>query len=195
MGLSLHQNVGTLSMLTANSAGFFTVPSHGSKPPLPYLFCQSSAFCTRSVWETWVLLPTEPLPASGCCMCVAPASPADCNRAGQDCTCGPENKCPSPKPVFCWTGGSTCSGAPVGREAYPTHNARQTPSQQCGSCSCIAAFSCHFKAEVLLYCDLLKSLRVFNPLLKSQKFCPVLVLLSEGKSKLALTCFNCKIQG
>lgn len=71
------------------------------------------------------------------------------------------------------------------------HNTRQTPSQQHGSCSCIAALFCrHFKAEVLLYCDLLKSLRVFNPLLNSQEFCPVLFLLSEGKSKLTLICWN-----
>lgn len=115
-------------MLTANSAGFFTVPAHGSQPPLPYLtkillFCQSSAFC--KVWVRDVdLLPTEPLPPSGCCMCIAPASPRDCNRASQDHACGPESKCPSPKAVICWAGRSICRGAPAGREGCPTHTAQ-----------------------------------------------------------------------
>lgn len=128
-------------------------------------------------------------------MCVALASPRDTNRASQEQTCGPESKCPSPKPVICWAGRSICSGAPAGREACPTHT-RQTPLQHHGTCSNIAAlFSCYFKAEVLLYCDLLKSLKVFNPLLNSQKFCPVLFLLSEGKSKHTLICCSCKIQG
>ncbi|KAL2303197.1 hypothetical protein Nmel_010661 [Mimus melanotis] len=112
----------------------------------------------------WILLPTEPLPASGCHMCIAPASPTDCNRASQDHTCGPENKCPSLKTVICWTGRSICSGASAGREARPTHTTQGR--HYCSSKEVLAAlqllFSCHFKAEVLLYCDLLKSHRASN---------------------------------
>lgn len=174
MGLSLCQNIGTLEVCWQQTLLDFSLYLHMvhshlfHTSPKILLFCRSSVFCARSAWEMWILLPTEPLPAPGSRICVAPASPTDCNRARQDCTRGPENKYPSLKPVICWTGKSICSRAPAGWEACPTYTMQGGHHRS--SMEVVAAlqlFSCHFKAEVLLYCDLLKSLRAFNPLLNS----------------------------
>lgn len=37
VGLGLHQNIGHLEVCQQQTAGFFTIPSHGSQPPLLYL--------------------------------------------------------------------------------------------------------------------------------------------------------------
>lgn len=90
-------------------------------PKTPLLH-QSRVFSARSVRETWILLPTEPLPAAGGRACIASAGQTDCDRADLDCTCGPEKKHRLVKAIICWMGESICSGASVGRRACPAHS-------------------------------------------------------------------------
>lgn len=109
------------------------VHSHFSpiSPKIP-LLCRSRA---RSVRETWILLPTEPLPEAGSCACVASAGRTGCNRAVLDLTCGPDKKRRSVKPIICWTGEGICSGVSVRRRACPSHSAY---GRSCGSSSHVA---------------------------------------------------------
>lgn len=153
-------------MLTASTAGFLTVPLDGSQPLLPHLtknYGSSTAavfFCVRSVRETWILLPTEPLPAAGSHACLASAGQADCKGANLDRTCALDEKHQSVKPIICWTGEREHLQRSFCRQEGLSGSlgVQQTCSQQCGSCSCVLQFffSCRFTAEGLVYRTLLK---------------------------------------
>lgn len=146
-------------MLTANSDGFFTVPSHRSQLPLPYL--------TKNT----ALLPEQCFLHKVYVRDVDPAAHRATSCIGLPhlrSSCQPKRLQHSRPGLYMWAWEqmsitqTTClldrwmhlQWGSCRQGGLPhSYNTRRTASQQHGSCSCIAAFSsCHFKAEVLLLC-------------------------------------------